>query len=434
MSEIKTKKNYYQLCQPINDEAYLCSNFYAKTYLVINSNIYGLYNQGQFKELKELFPQVYLRLLEGGFLVDENVDETVDIVKEREEERQSTELFHLIINPTLDCNLSCWYCYENKIPKSNMSDEVITGICRLIVNKYNEEPYKTLKLSFFGGEPFMRYNTISRIITFADSFCKEHGVFLLLDFTTNGSIITKTALRFLKEYRCMFQITLDGNREQHNKIKHTNNFLFDAFSATCNNIRNIQKEIQKSSVSVRLNFDSETLDGFDDILKEIIDLDRKRTKIILKKVWQVDSSKINNDKILSVIEKLFENGFIVDYYSQGGICFADKKNEAVINYDGNVFKCTTISHFDEQESFGYLDCNSGKIVWNIEKIKPLEKVESPSQCVKCAMFPSCGGPCRRKNSPSSGWNCFLSTIGMTKEEYALLQFQIELIKDKVYEK
>lgn len=81
----------------------------------------------------------------------------------------------------------------------------------------------------------------------------------------------------------MFQITLDGNHEQHNKIKFTKSNGIDAFLTTINNIHRIQNNISNSLVHVRINFDSTTLNGFDEILERIIDLDRKRTKIILKR-------------------------------------------------------------------------------------------------------------------------------------------------------
>lgn len=123
----------------------------------------------------------------------------------------------------------------------------------------------------------------------------------------------------------LFQITLDGNREQHNKIKHPKSSTFDAFSATVNNIRNILDHIKLSYVAVRINFDQDTLKDFDSILEELQPLDRKRTKIILKKVWQVDVDNISQALVLSTMEKLFKANFVVDYYGQGGVCLCDRK-------------------------------------------------------------------------------------------------------------
>lgn len=115
----------------------------------------------------------------------------------------------------------------------------------------------------------------------------------MLDFTTNGTLIKNRYLNFLSEYNCTFQITLDGNRNQHNKIKHFENKDIDTYKLTIDNILNTQKTISNSLIYLRINFDEKTLKNFDDILNDINLLDRKRTTIILKKIWQVDSNKIN---------------------------------------------------------------------------------------------------------------------------------------------
>lgn len=70
----------------------------------------------------------------------------------------------------------------------------------------------------------------------------------------------------------------------------------------CKNIRNILDHIKLSCVAVRINFDQDTLKDFDSILEELQPLDRKRTKIILKKVWQVDVDKISQALVLSTME------------------------------------------------------------------------------------------------------------------------------------
>ena len=77
-------------------------------------------------------------------------------------------------------------------------------------------------------------------------------------------------------------------------------------------------------------------------------------------MWQVDVDNISQALVLSTMEKLFKANFVVDYYGQGGVCLCDRKNEAVINYDGNVFKCTTIPKFDNEHALGHLE--DGNIV------------------------------------------------------------------------
>ena len=89
-----------------------------------------------------------------------------------------------------------------------------------------------------------------------------------------------------------------------------------------------------------------------------------------------------------VARKLQTVGFGVDYYTQGKLCFAERMNEAVINYDGKVFKCTTISDFNSEYSYGNLDLESGQIVWNVPKLAKDYNTFSPdvaclAGCILC---------------------------------------------------
>jgi|InofroStandDraft_1065614.scaffolds.fasta_scaffold06357_5 hypothetical protein len=44
------------------------------------------------------------------------------------------------------------------------------------------------------------------------------------------------------------------------------------------------------------------------------------------------------------------------------------------------------------------------------------------------MLPDCTGPCRRHVAEGEGDECFLDDLKMSIEDYALMQFRIELVK------
>ncbi len=149
-------------------------------------------------------------------------------------------------------------------------------------------------------------------------------------------------------------------------------------------------------------------------------------------MWQVDVDNISQALVLSTMEKLFKANFVVDYYGQGGVCLCDRKNEAVINYDGNVFKCTTIPKFDNEHALGHLE--DGNIVWNKEKIAYLDNYKVQKKCKGCKMLPTCGGPCQKKMEESADIPCFLENTNFNMAEFVLMQFNINMIKERVYGK
>lgn len=228
----------------------------------------------------------------------------------------------------------------------------------------------------------------------------------------------------------MFQITLDGNRKQHNKIKFTNNREIDTYQLTLKNIKHILDTINNCFVAIRINFDAKTLKDFDDILEDIKGFDRKRTKVILKKIWQVDNNQIDKELLLDAIQKLFDNHFIVDYYTQGGLCFGELLNEVIVNYDGKVFKCTTIEDFNDTNSYGHLNTQTGEIVWN-HKLSTIGYDLTTDKCKKCKLYPSCFGPCtlHLMNGDDA---CFIDSLNLSMDEYLMFMYKNEMTRRRIF--
>ena len=426
------KRSYFQDFVCIDNKYYLHINFMNMSFLLLDEMAHDLYaTEDNMDLMKNKNIKLYDELSRLGFLIEDDIDEHSIIELMRQMELHDKSMYHLIINPTLDCNLSCWYCYEDRVKGSRISEEIINGIKRHIEASYNISPFRSLNLSFFGGEPFLDFHAIKEIVFAANMFCKPKGINLNIDFTTHGSLITQSELQMLSDFNCTFQITLDGNKEQHNKVKFSRNKDFDAYTATLNNIKQIQKEIRNSYVFLRINFDKQTLNSFDGILHDINDLDRRRTTVILKRIWQVGENKVNKDQIIDTINKLFEKDFVIDYYTQGKLCFAERMNETVINFDGKVFKCTTITKFNDDNSYGKLNCNTGRIEWNLKKLADCAKNLRPSKCKACRMYPSCYGPCNN-HILSGKENCYVEELDLSKEEYFLYLYKSELQKRKVF--
>jgi len=72
-------------------------------------------------------------------------------------------------------------------------------------------------------------------------------------------------------------------------------------------------------------------------------------------------------------------------------CYADKINSAVINYNGEVFKCTA-RDFTTENSLGTLE-GDGTIKWKSEyEQRQNAKFKNPP-CLECRLLPICNGGC-----------------------------------------
>lgn len=122
---------------------------------------------------------------------------------------------------THDCNLGCSYCYTGRKFRKVMSDEVAERGLALAFS--NVEPGGQVQLSYFGGEPLLEWEKLSKYARRAQEIARERGVTLRQSVTTNGTLLTKERVRELGELDFYVGLSIDGNREAHEANRPTMN-------------------------------------------------------------------------------------------------------------------------------------------------------------------------------------------------------------------
>lgn len=366
-------------------------------------------------------------LYDNGFLVNDDTDETKSFIEKLNQLMNDGSMFELHINPTLDCNLNCWYCYENHIKGSTISVDNLERITQLIKRISDKPDLKHLYISFFGGEPLLRFEgTIKKIILAAEQVCQKKNISLHYHFTSNGFLISEKISEFFKNRDVRFQITLDGDEENHNKVRHLKNGR-----GTYDKILNGIERLSKAGcyITIRINYTIENIYSIDEVLRQIItlkNLNHNRTHIDLQRVWQDSKNKFDDTSIIKKYETfLKENGILYSCPNKRDqslhICYGDKHNYMLINYNGDVYKCTA-RDFTQENRVGVLTAG-GDISWDKEKIDRWEKAKlSRSQCLKCPIVPICGGGCRQK------------CIETKDKEGCLLGYDEDRIKSIIFDK
>lgn len=428
------RKNYYLIEEAIGADNYLCYNAFNNQFLLLNKKKYSLLKNKSLSRIKKEIPTFYDKLKDLLFIVPDNFNENEIIKNLKREKIYDSAMYQVMVNTTLDCNLNCWYCYEDLVPKSKLSQDVISTIKKHIGVQYQKDRFNILKMSFFGGEPFVNFEGIKELLDFAKSFCLDRNIELIADFTTNATLITRDHINYLKDFRCHFQITLDGNRKMHNSIKKDKeSILKDTYQKTIDVLSLIDSNISNRWIAVRVNFNNNTLKHIDEIIKDINFLDRKNTYVILKKVWQVSKDKVNKELLHEAIQKFLDTSFLLDYYimPKGSVCFAERNKHVLFNYDGKVFKCSTIK-FEDSEVLGYLNYSTGHLNWDLNKISTWHKDMTPEKCEKCKWFPVCLGPCNKQIIANEGKHiCTFDAMNMTTKEFLIYSFKYHLLKEEL---
>lgn len=133
----------------------------------IKSNMYVIYNYAWNKSvflvpelknivekyiytidrLKQIHPTLFSSLVKMKMVV-ENQQEEIIIKSIIQQKLSSERILRLTINPTLDCNLRCWYCYENHNTKSYMDGKTMLSIYDFVKSQLTDN-LERVNLSFF---------------------------------------------------------------------------------------------------------------------------------------------------------------------------------------------------------------------------------------------------------------------------------------------
>ena len=432
------KKSIYHLYEKVSESHFLHYSSLTNSFVLLNEATHNIFENtlpNEIDIIKSVDPNLFQKLVDSKIIIENDFDEMQYVLDQRNKMMNNHELYNIVVNTTLDCNLDCWYCYESKIKGSRLTQEVINAIKNNIILHWENVNYTVLKLSFFGGEPFMYFEGIKQLLDFANDFCAARNIELIADFTTNATLITQEHINYLKQFQCHFQITLDGGRNSHNRIKVDKLTGVNTYDTTLETLRLIDAYIDRRWIAVRVNFDNRTLKDIDEIISNINFLDRRKSYIILKKVWQLKTENVDKDALMSAIQKFFDSKFLVDYYimPKGCICFAERKNQVLFNYDGKIFKCTTISEFNENNSLGVLDLSTGRIDWDEAKMSKWLSDMQPDYCKSCKWFPACLGICNKQLMAHGEKKlCTFDACNLTEKEYLMYLFKYNLLKNEIY--
>ena len=117
-----------------NGDNYILYNCQSDELIFLNEDLRDIWiahSASNVDEIEKVHPVFFDYLTKKGFVVPESLDEQADFLTKLKNEDNREDSFSIIVNPTLDCNMRCWYCYEKHIANSYMSKEVMDNILKL---------------------------------------------------------------------------------------------------------------------------------------------------------------------------------------------------------------------------------------------------------------------------------------------------------------
>ncbi|MCB2196656.1 MAG: radical SAM peptide maturase [Bacteroidetes bacterium] len=271
---------------------------------------------------------------------------------------------------TEKCNLSCKYCtygeLYNHYKKRDFKD-INFKIIKNTIDNYIDKDSKELSVSFYGGEPLLNFEQVTKTIDYINKKFKNN-IKISYSITTNGILIHKY-IDFLKENNFDILISLDGNIEDNYLRTFPNGE--NSFKSIYNNICYIKTKYpeyfesnitfnsvlhSKSNQSGIFNFFKREFNKIP-LISEIsstglVKEKQKDFKTIYKNLQQ-NNKKINSDNIELFKKKYCQFNYeSIDQFIYGdnnekiiptGTC-APLSRGIFVTADGTILPCESIPH------------------------------------------------------------------------------------------
>ena len=129
----------------------------------------------------------------------------------------------LCLHVAHDCNLRCQYCFASTgdfgTGRKIMPFEVAKKAIDFVLERSGKR--RNIEVDFFGGEPLMAWNTVTRTIEYARSKEAEWGKNFRFTITTNGLLLDDEKIAYINENMDNVVLSLDGRPGVNDEMRKT---------------------------------------------------------------------------------------------------------------------------------------------------------------------------------------------------------------------
>ena len=337
-----------------------------------------------------------------GFLIANHEEEKQELLRYIDELNEIDTRLSVIVAMNLDCNLACTYCFEgSRKGKHYMSPEIAGHVIDFIEKNLTEDK-GLINVTFYGGEPLLSAELIISMAERLKRIAESKGIDFGFQVVSNGTLLTPSIVEKLKPLGLKeASITLDGPEAVHNLSRP----LRAGGGSFKKIVENIKAVCGMIDINIGGNFTEANYREFPTLLDYLLNEGITPDRIASIKFDPVfgETSEYSPPGMTGACCSpnepwMFEAGIMLREevmkrgFKTGGIqpvvCAIDLNNRHIINYDGNIFKCTG---FFDRKDFVTGNVKSGVIdngsMYNLDNWKIEE-------CLSCKYLPLCVGGCR----------------------------------------
>lgn len=401
------KSKYNVIVDQLENGEILIYNTLNNTFGIMNVKTQEIYNNIEKLEEQDVRKMEeddnFKDLIKYGYITSCENNEEMYLKFNSQYQKFKNNEFNLTIAPTLDCNMACPYCYEDK--KSISMDEKVQFVLVDFVKRILEENnYKKLNVSWYGGEPLLELDIIRKISENLIQLCQKKEIQYGASIVTNGVLLDLETAKILRNecYVDRAQITIDGLPEYHNKRR----ILKDgkkSFDIICKNIDDCMDFI---NIGVRIDVDKNNMDNIQELLSYFIDEKRWIDKVFFylapvenytDSCYFSSTNCLSNEEFgeldLEVVKRLYRlkpDIIRKKLYPvrKSNFCAAVTYGNYVVDPEGYLYTCWNVIGQKERAIGNIIENN----IMSNEYLKWIT-YEPNKKCVECSIFPICMGGC-----------------------------------------
>ena len=353
-------------------------------------------------------------MIEQGFLVDENENEQAKYLYFYNKMRLGSvaKLLSITFVPSYACNLACPYClqgaYKNeKALNDKQTDTVLKFAEKMIIfsHQNGQIPISHIHANLYGGEPMMQKQAIMRYCDGMNSLAKKYNCEIHYMMTSNFTLLDDDILDMIERYKIQTQISIDGNRKEHDKRRIFKNGS-GTYDLIIGNLQKMQKRHLADCVVIRLNIDQNNIQCAEEVLEAVHEYSTDVYFGFLESFngYNDDFSPnvVSNEGNIKAgeIKKLNDllrkyNFTVPEEFGKISPCAINCVNKFFVDCDLNVYTCELALKHPELR-VGVL-AEDGEFIPNNNFYVMMNR--SPAnypECMRCKFMPICAGGCAAK--------------------------------------
>lgn len=402
------KESYYNFFHPLENGNVIIFNARNCALAEVNDEYMGLFDKirNKINVFSKREKEMINELVEVGFVIDDSVNEIENLKYQHYKEKYNREFMSVTIAPTMDCNLACKYCFEERKP-GIISKRIQEAFLKYLDNNLSNG--SLLEINWYGGEPLLAIEAIEKMVERITELTNKKGCSLRQNMISNGFLINKEVADRLRRIGIeTIQVTLDGPKEIHDARRVLKDGKTGSFDRI---LHGLKTAISVGlNVVIRINIDKTNYSKIHDFLLCLKQNEIKKVKIAYGHVLPYTSAcegygencftkKEYADYVLEIqnmmLQEEFKNESVIYPTPKLTYCSACNVNSFLMDVDGDMYKCwcdvgnkhEVFANIEEYDNIQNEEQNENFLKW-INKT-PFEDVE----CKKCKLLPICMGGC-----------------------------------------